>query len=150
MQKNTPTIPDTHHDLLTGKHFAQVATITPKGDISNHVVAYVWDGQDLRFSTIKSRLKYKSLIQDPRVGICVVDPENSWRYVEIRGTVTIEDDTDRSFINSIAKKYLNEDEYPFDQDGDERVTFTVKPKRIRAEYVHSDKGSLDELQKNSQ
>jgi hypothetical protein len=75
----------------------------------------------------------------------LLTPANPWRYLEIRGNVEITEDTDRSFINSIAKKYMNQDVYPFDQPGDQRVTFTVKPTRIRAEYVHAADGTPENI-----
>jgi PPOX class probable F420-dependent enzyme len=139
------TIPASHHDIVQGNHFAQVAMVMPDGTLANNTVAFVWDGEFVRFSTIKSRQKYKNLKNDNRVALCISDPANPWRYLEIRGTVDIQDDTDRTFINRIAKKYMNKDVYPFDKSGDERVTFTVKPTRVRAEYVHMDKGKPENV-----
>lgn len=138
-------IPASHHDLLMGKGFAQVAVVMPNGSLSNNVVAFQWDGDAFRFSTVKSRQKYKNFAHDPRIAVCVMDPENAWRYLEIRGTVTIEEDLDRSFIDSIAKKYMGMDEYPFDKPGDERVTLTVVPTRVRAEYVHQADGKPENI-----
>jgi len=138
-------IPDSHHDILKGNNFAQVAMVMPDGSLANNTVAFVWDGEYVRFSTVKSRQKYKNLVKDQRVALCISDPANPWRYLEIRGKVEIKDDTDRAFINSIAKKYMNQDTYPFDKPGDERVTFTVKPTRVRAEYVHMDKGKPENI-----
>lgn len=143
MQRDT--IPESHFDILQGNNFAQVAMVMPNGSLANNVVAFVWDGEYFRFSTIKSRQKYKNLAADQRIAVCVVDPNNPWRYVEIRGTVDIVEDTDRRFINSIAQKYMGQDVYPFDQPGDERVTFTVKPTRVRAEYIHMDKGQPENI-----
>ncbi len=59
----------------------------------------------------------------------MVDPENPYRYLEIRGVVErIDEDPDRAFINSMAKKYLGMDEYPYHQPGDERVVILVRPR----------------------
>ena len=145
MSDASAVIPESHYDIVEGKNFAQVAMVMPSGNLANNVVAFNWDGEYVRFSTIKSRQKYKNLAGDQRVALCIIDPENPWRYLEIRGTVELEDDTDRSFINSIAKKYMGQDEYPFDQPGDERVTLTVKPLRVRAEYVHADDGKPENI-----
>jgi len=145
MSKLGNTIPESHYDIVKGNNYAQVAMVMPNGTLANNVVAFNWDGEVLRFSTLKSRQKYKNLANDQRVALCIMDPNNPWRYLEIRGTVELEDDTDRSFINSIAKKYMNQDEYPFDQPGDERVTLTVRPTRVRAEYVHSDDGTPEDI-----
>ncbi len=145
MSRLNAEIPESHYDIVEGKNFAQVAAVMPNGSLANNVVAFTWDGEYVRFSTIKSRQKYKNLASDQRVALCIVDPDNAWRYLEIRGHVELEDDEDRSFINSIAKKYMNMDEYPFDQPGDERVTFTVNPTRVRAEYVHRADGKPENI-----
>jgi PPOX class probable F420-dependent enzyme len=145
MSKSSAEIPESHRDLVEDKNFAQVAVVMPSGSLANNIVAFNWDGEYVRFSTIKSRQKYKNLVNDQRVALCIVDPANAWRYLEIRGRVKLEDDEDRAFINSIAKKYMNVDEYPYDQPGDERVTFTVIPSRVRAEYVHIADGTPENI-----
>lgn len=145
MSKSKAEVPESHYDLVEGKNFAQVAVVMPNGSLANNVVAFNWDGEFVRFSTLKSRQKYRNLVNDPRVALCILDPDNGWRYLEIRGSVTMEDDLDRSFINSIAKKYMDKDEYPFDQPGDERVTFTVVPTRVRGEYVHAADGKPENI-----
>lgn len=138
-------IPESHHDIVKGNNYANVAMVMPNGSLANNTVAFVWDGEFVRFSTLKARQKYKNLANDQRVALCIPDPNNPWRYLEIRGTVQIEEDTERTFINSIAKKYMNQDEYPFDKPGDVRITFTVIPTRVRAEYVHSDEGTPENI-----
>ena len=145
MSELSAEIPASHYDILEGKNFAQVAMVMPNGSLANNIVSFNWDGEYVRFSTIKSRQKYKNLVADQRVAVCIVDPENAWRYLEIRGRVEIEEDKDRAFINSIAKRYMNKDEYPFDRPGDERVTLTVIPDRVRAEYVHSADGKPENI-----
>ncbi|HSC75799.1 MAG TPA: PPOX class F420-dependent oxidoreductase [Pseudomonadales bacterium] len=142
---NSNKIPESHYDIVKGNNYAQVAMVMPNGSLANNVVAFVWDGEFVRFSTLKARQKYKNLAGDQRVALCIVDPANPWRYLEIRGNVEISEDTDRSFINSIAQKYMKQDVYPFDQPGDERITFTVKPTRVRAEYVHAADGSPENI-----
>jgi PPOX class probable F420-dependent enzyme len=129
-------IPIGFTDILESKCFAHVATIRPDGAISNHPICLAWDGAAIRFSTTKSRKKFRNLLADDRLALSIPDPSNVWRYLEIRGRATIEDDLDRSFIDSIAKKYMDEDRYPFDKPGDERVTVTVHPEQVSAVGVH--------------
>src|SRR5207244_1928125 len=92
-------------------------------------VCLIWDGSHVRFSTTKGRRKYRNLRADPRIAISVTDPENPWRYLEIRGRAELSDDGDRSFINQIARKYMGQDEYPFDRPGDERFQYLNAGKR---------------------
>ena len=92
------------------------------------LVWFGWDGQHLLFSQTTARQKYKNLQQDGRVALSIVDPANDYRYLEIRGVVErIDPDPDNAFINAMAKKYLDQDVYPFHQPGDERVVVVVRP-----------------------
>jgi PPOX class probable F420-dependent enzyme len=80
------------------------------------------------FSQTKTRQKYHNIQRDPRIALSLVDPDNPYRYLEIRGKVTrIEEDPNLDFINSMAKKYLRLDKYPYHQPGDERVVVFVRP-----------------------
>ncbi len=114
---------------------AYLATITPSGALSVNPLAVLWDGTYLRVSTLKSRQKYKNLLADKRVALCVVDRRNPNRYVEVRGHAELSDDVDRSVINAIAKQYMDADVYPFDKPGDERVTITVIPAKVSAPRI---------------
>lgn len=128
MTETRTTIPESHRDLLGSKALAHVATIGPKGEPQCNPVWFDWDGEYLKFSQTTKRQKYRNVRRDPRVAISIVDPENPYRYLEIRGVVEkIEDDPDYGFINAMAKKYLGVDEYPYHQPGDERVIVYVRP-----------------------
>lgn len=121
-------IPDTHADILEAKGFAHVATIGPDGEPQSNPVWFEWDGDVLKFSQTKTRQKVRNLQRDPRIAVSILDPENPYRYLEIRGPVaSVEDDPDNAFIDSLAKKYIDKDEYPWHQPGDERVIVSVKP-----------------------
>jgi PPOX class probable F420-dependent enzyme len=91
-------------------------------------VWFDWDGEHVKFSQTKTRQKYHNLQRDPRIALSIVDPENPYRYLEIRGKVThVEEDPNIDFISSMAKKYLGVDRYPYHQPGDERVVVFVQP-----------------------
>ena len=130
MEKGTqkPIIPENYSDLLSSTALAHVATIGPEGEPQNNPVWFDWDGEHVKFSQTKTRQKHRNLNRDPRIALSIVDPENPYRYLEVRGEVTlIEEDPDLDFINSMAKKYLGLDKYPYHQPGDERVVIFVKP-----------------------
>ncbi len=121
-------IPEKHRDLLGITAPAHVATIGPKGEPRSNPVWFDWDGEHVRFSQTKARQKYRNLHRDPRTALSIVDPDDPFRYLEIRGAVErIEEDADLALINSMAKKYLGEDEYRNHRPGDERVVVLVKP-----------------------
>ncbi len=123
------TIPSSHADIVSKVAFWHVATVGPDGDPQS---TPVWAGDDadgnIVFSLTKGRQKYRNLVANPAIAMSAIDPENSYRYLEIRGTVTrIDDDPNNDLINAMAKKYMGVDEYPFHQTGDERVVIVVTP-----------------------
>jgi PPOX class probable F420-dependent enzyme len=121
-------IPENLADLLESKSVADVATIGPSGEPQVNPVWFGWDGRHLKFSLTTNRQKFRNVRQDPRIALSIVDPENPYRYLEIRGKVVrIDPDPDRAFINSMAKKYLGQDVYPWHQESDERVVVVVEP-----------------------
>ena len=123
------TVPSTHADLLDSTALAHVATIGPNGAPQNNPVWFGWDGTHVLFSQTTGRQKYRNVLATPDVALSIVDPANPYRYLEIRGAVTnIVDDPDNVFINSMAKKYINEDVYPWHNEGDHRVVVKVLPR----------------------
>ena len=121
-------IPESHADLLNKPVFWHVATTGPNGELQSSPVWGDWDGEYIKFSLTKGRQKYRNLQNNPSIALSGTDPENSYRNLEIRGTVErMDDDSSNTFIDSMAKKYLGEDKYPFHQPGDERVVIVVKP-----------------------
>jgi PPOX class probable F420-dependent enzyme len=124
-------IPESHADILEKKGFAHVATIGPKGEPHSSPVWYEFDGEFFKFSNLKTRQKYKNLVRNPKVAISILDPDNPYRYLEIRGKVeNIEDDINYEFIDRLAKKYMGVEKYPMHQPGDERVIIKIKPERV--------------------
>jgi PPOX class probable F420-dependent enzyme len=117
-------------DLLESTALAHVATVGPDGEPQVNPVWFGWDGEHLRFSQTTTRQKFRNLKRDPRIALSIVDPSNPYRYLEIRGTVVaVEPDPDRAFINSMAKKYLGQDTYPWNRPQDERIVIVVAPER---------------------
>jgi PPOX class probable F420-dependent enzyme len=124
------TIPASHADLLDSTALAHVATIGPDGAPQNNPVWFGWDGTHVLFSQTTGRQKYRNLQRHPQVALSIVDTANPYRYLEIRGAVAeIVDDPDNAFINSMAKKYIDQDVYPWHQPGDHRVVVKVLPSK---------------------
>ena len=127
-QSQQPIILEDFEDLLESTALAHVATLGPHGEPQSNPVWFDWDGEHVKFSQTKTRQKYRNLQRDPRIALSIVDPENPYRYLELRGEVTrVEEDPNIDFINSIAKKYLGLDRYPYHQPDDERVVVFVRP-----------------------
>jgi PPOX class probable F420-dependent enzyme len=121
-------IPETHEDLLEKKGFAHMATLGPDGAPHNSPVWYDWDGSHVLVSHTKERQKFRNVKKDGRVSLSILDPDDPYRYLEIRGVVDeIVDDPEKTLIHRLAKKYRNRDRYTHDGPGDNRVIFKIKP-----------------------
>ena len=118
--------------LLRKPVFAHVATVMPDGTPQ---VTPVWvdtDGEVVLFNTTKGRVKHRNIERDPHVAISLTDDENPYEMIEIRGTAELQEEGADEHIDALAKKYLNEERYPFRQDGEERVIVRVIPERVAA------------------
>jgi PPOX class probable F420-dependent enzyme len=123
-------IPETHVDILDKRCFGNVATLRPDGELSCNPVSIVWQDGRVRFSSLVQTKKVRNLRADPRIAISILDPDDPTRYLEIRGRAEIEPDPDRKFINLMARKYMDMDEYPYDPPNAERVVITIRPVRV--------------------
>ena len=121
-------IPDKYRDLFNKRAFASLGTLMPDG---RPQVTPVWvdlDGDHVIFNSAKGRQKDRNVRRDPRVALAIIDPENPYRYLEIRGRVVeiTEEGADAS-IDKLAKKYLGVDKYPYRQPGETRVIYKIQP-----------------------
>lgn len=123
-------IPENLKDLLETKALAHVATVTPEGHPRTSPMWFEWDGDHVLLSHTKARAKYRDVQTNPRIALSIVDPDDPYRYVEIRGRVEIEDDPEKTLIHRLAKKYRGVDRYEWDGPGDDRVIFRVTPERV--------------------
>jgi PPOX class probable F420-dependent enzyme len=121
-------IPDKYRDLFSKRAFANLGTLMPDG---RPQVTPVWidlEGDLVLFNSAKGRQKDKNVRRDPRVALSIVDPENPYRYLEIRGRVAeITEHGANEHIDKLAKKYLGVEKYPYGQPGEVRVVYKVQP-----------------------
>ncbi len=114
-----------------GKNFAAIATTMPDGSPQ---VSLVWvdsDGEHVIINTAEGRHKTNNLRRDPRVAVSIADSDNHYRQVMVRGKVVL--DTQEGaweHINKLTKKYLDVDEYPHAQPGEQRVIIKIKPESV--------------------
>jgi PPOX class probable F420-dependent enzyme len=124
-------IPATHRDLLTKKTFAHLATINKDGSPQVTPVWFDTEGPYIRVNSAAGRLKDKNMRRDARVALSILDPDNAYRYLEIRGRVTnITEKDAAAHIDALAKKYMGVDVYPMHQPGVSRVIYTIEPLRF--------------------
>ena len=125
-------IPEKYADLFSKKAFASLGTLMPDGSPQVTPVWIDYDGSYVIFNSAKGRQKDRNVRRDPRVAIAVIDPENAYRYIEIRGRVAeITEEGADDHINKMAKKYLGKDIYPFRQPGEVRVMYKIEPLHIQ-------------------
>ena len=129
-QQQQPVIPENFQNILESNALAHVATLGPRGEPQSTPVWFIWDGQRLKFSQTTSRQKYRNLRRDPRIAISLVDPQNPGRSLEIRGVAQLEEDKDLSLLNTLARKYMGVDKFPFNQPGEKRVVVVVEPQHV--------------------
>lgn len=127
----TGSIPEQFRDLVTTKKaFAQLATLMPDGSPQVTPVWFDLEGDLVRINSAKGRQKDLNMRREPRVSLCLMDPENPYRYLELRGRVVrITEEGADNHINKLAKKYLDADSYPFRQPGEVRVSYTIEVAR---------------------
>ena len=121
-------VPEKYADLLTKKAFANLGTLNPDGSPQVTPVWVDYDGKHVRINSARGRQKDKNIARDPRVSLSIQDPDNPYRYVEIRGRVV--EATEKGaddHINKLAKKYLGKDEYPYRKPGEQRVLYKIEP-----------------------
>ena len=119
------------HKLLQEPAFCQLATLMPDGFPQ---ITQVWvdtDGEHILINTAQGRQKEQNVGRDPRVAVNVVDPANAWRVAMVRGRVVEVTTTGvDQLIDQLAKKYLNQETYPFRRPEEVRVTLKVLPEKI--------------------
>jgi len=82
-------------------------------------------------NTAKGRLKQRNITRDPRVAISIVNRNNDYQMLSVRGKV-IEQATSGAdeHTDKLAKKYLDVEQYPFRNPQEQRVLLKIKPIRI--------------------
>jgi PPOX class probable F420-dependent enzyme len=117
--------------LIDRPVLATLTTLFSDGSPQSTPLWITVDGDDLVVNTSRGRVKERNMARDPRVSLVVIDPDDAYRVVVVRGTVTemTEDGAD-AVIDQLAHKYLGVDTYPNRQPDERRVTVTIRTDRI--------------------
>ena len=123
-------VPEEFKDLLEKKIFAHLATLNPDGSPQNTPVWLEYDGAHILLNSSKGRKKDLNMRRDGRVALSILDPDNGYRYLEVRGRVVeVTEEGGVDHIHRLSKKYLGKDEYPLLKPGEVRVIYKVVPER---------------------
>jgi PPOX class probable F420-dependent enzyme len=123
-------IPDKFKTLFSKPTFAHLATLMPDGQPQVTPVWCEFDGRHVLINSAAGRQKDKNVMRDGRVALSLIDPDNPYSYIEVRGRVV--ERTEKGaveHINHLSMKYLGKP-YPFMQPGDKRVIYRIEPEHV--------------------
>ena len=118
-------------ELLEQPNYAVISTLNKNGSIHNTIVWISGEDGSVAVNSAVGRLWPTNLERDPHVTVLVQESGNPYHYVEIRGTASGSTDGADEHINALAKKYIDQDEYPYRQPGEQRIKFVIEPEHVR-------------------
>ena len=125
------SLSDASKKLLEQPFICNFVTLLADGSPQITPVWVDHDGRNILINTSEGRQKTKDVERDPRVALDVVDPQNPYNVISLRGRVVArEHEGADAHIDKLAKKYLGKDQYPFRQPGEQRVILRIEPERI--------------------
>ncbi|MBI5667344.1 MAG: PPOX class F420-dependent oxidoreductase [Chloroflexi bacterium] len=129
-------IPDSHKDLFEKPVYAALTTIMPDGQPQSTVVWTDYDGQYVRVNVARGRQKLKNMERNPKVSVLLIDPQDAFRWIEVRGTVEeITEQGGAEHIEALSRKYLGRGYYgdftPAERRQQEtRLVVKIRPTRV--------------------
>jgi PPOX class probable F420-dependent enzyme len=124
------SFPDSHRDLLDAQ-VASLATIGGDGFPQLTEIWFLHDDGELKLSLNTARLKTRNLMKRPKCSLMILDLENPYRYLVVRGNAKVESDDDYAFADKLGAKH-SADLKVHDQPGDKRVVVTIEPTNVYA------------------
>lgn len=119
-------------ELAKGPNFGVISTRLPDGFPSTQMMWVDCDDEHVLINTEIGRQKHRNILRDPKVCVTVWDPQNPYRYAEVRGEVVdmITGPQARSHIDELSHKYTGQ---PYNEQWitTERVILKIRPARQR-------------------
>jgi PPOX class probable F420-dependent enzyme len=123
-------IPSKYLDLFNKKAFASLATVNSDGTPQVTPVWVDYDGKFVIVNSARGRRKDKNMSANSAVALSIMDPDNPYRYLEVRGRVAeITEAGADAHIDKMAKKYMGVDKYPYRGPSEIRVMYKIEPQR---------------------
>ena len=135
-------LPASHLDLLERPIVGVMTTIGADGAPASSLVWIDHDGACVRVNTTRGRRKARDAARDPRVCVLVVDPEDTSRFIQVRGTVEPVTDGAEAHLDALTRRYTRHPAfyghvYPEARRAvEERVICRVHPRRITLDAIH--------------
>jgi PPOX class probable F420-dependent enzyme len=124
--------PDSYRDLLQRPLFAHFATVASDGSPRVNPMWFLWDDADgvLKLTHTNQRHNYRYLQRNPRVALSIIDPDNGYRYIQLRGEIeSVEPDPTGGFYNTLQQRYRGHTTEV--KDRDVRVVLTIRPTNFK-------------------
>jgi hypothetical protein len=128
----TVKVPQSHQDLLADetRAFAILATIMDDGTPQATPIWFNTADGKILINTARGRVKERNMSVRPDIALVILDPEDPYRYVQVRGRVVNEtEENARRHIDELAGKYTGEADYK-KYHGETRVKYTIEPRSI--------------------
>ena len=135
-------IPASHLDLLTRPIPAVLTTLMPDGQPQSSLMWCDCDGQCARINTTAERRKGRNMRADPRVTLLIVDPDDTSRYIEIRGRVELTQEGAIAHLDELTRQYTDHPRfygyvYPVEQEAQEtRLMGRIVATKITLDAIH--------------
>jgi len=128
-------IPQSHRDLLDRPIVVALVTVNPDGQPQATPVWIDYDGERLSVNSAAGRQKVKNMLARPQVTVLSIDPDNPYRWLEVRGTITAHDAVNGvDLINKLSLKYRGVADYysrmPDLRGKETRISFIITPKKV--------------------
>jgi PPOX class probable F420-dependent enzyme len=131
VKQRQATLSEAQLRFLAENPFVGVLT-TLRSDGSPHSTVVWVDVEDgvVSFNTEEGRAKVRHVDDDPRVSLLVLDPSDPYKWVSITGTTDVTTEGAREQIDTLAKKYLGKDEYPWASPDKRRLKVVIQPTHV--------------------
>lgn len=136
-------IPVSHLDLLTRPICGVLTTLMPDGQPQSSLVWVDHDGECARVNTTLERQKGRNLLANSKLSLLVVDPENTARFIQIRGTAELVTHGAIEHLDELTRRYTRHPRYygfiyPAEQQAREtRVICRIHARRISLDAIHA-------------
>jgi PPOX class probable F420-dependent enzyme len=136
------TVPDSHLDLLTRPIVGVLTTVLPDGQPQSSLVWVDHDGTCARVNTTLERRKGRDLLANPKVSLLVVDPDDTSRFIQIRGEAELVTEGAEAHLDALTRRYTQHPAYygfiyPLEQrERETRVICRIHALRVTLDAIH--------------
>jgi PPOX class probable F420-dependent enzyme len=136
-------IPVSHLDLLTRPICGVLTTMGAGGQPQSSLVWVDHDGDCARVNTTLERQKGRNLLADPKVSLLIVDPDNTGRFIQIRGDAELVTAGAVDHLDELTRTYTRHPAYygsiyPVEQrELETRVICRIHARRITLDAIHA-------------